>query len=334
MNQTNGKNRIKSVLKWVLWVVLIQFLLFNISAVFYGYRLTYFYNATSSEQPHSKNIFIKTWDLFAGPRFQKSVIDEVPHFPFETVHLTTRQKLTIEGWYVPTDSARGTVILVHGLGQNKSMLLKQAYEFMYYGYNVLLIDLRAHGNSSGNVSTLGVCESEDVKLAYDYIVHKGEKNIVLYGVSLGATVIAKAIYDYALSPSRVILETPFDGIKSLFEKRIRMLGFPEEPFGSFITFWASIERRFNGFTQCTSKYAERVKCPVLLEYGELDQIVSTRETKQIFDHIASKQKRLVEFKNAYHEFLLNKDPGKWRTEMSVFLGNDSSFSDGHPGAHR
>jgi len=320
MNSVIQRKKIRSILKWVLWVLLVQFLLINISGFFYGYKLTYFYEPSQKVPSSSKNIFTKTWKLFTGPHFQKSVIEEIPHFSYETVHLPARDNLvSIEGWYIPVDSSKGTVILVHGLGGNKSMLLKQAYEFMYFGFNVMLIDLRAHGNSKGNVTTLGYAESEDVKLAYDYISKKGEKNIILYGISLGATVIIKAIYDYNLSPSRIILEMPFDSQEKLFAKRGRLLGFPEEPFGVLVTFWASIERGFNAFKQNASKFAERIECPVLLLYGARDKIVSSAETNSIFQHIGSTDKKLVGFENADHEITLNKDPQKWRKEISFFL---------------
>jgi uncharacterized protein len=320
MNQNYKRSKIKSVLKLVLWVLLVQFLLINISGSLYGYKLTYFYEP--SDQPRSatpKNIFTKTWKLFTGPNFRKSATEEVPHFPYETVHLTTKNHLTLEGWYIPVDSSKGTVVLVHGMGQNKSMLLSEAYEFMYLGFNVMLIDLRAHGNSNGNISTIGFLESEDVKLAYDYVTTKGERNIIFYGVSLGAAVITKAIYDYDLSPSRIILEMPFEKLEKLFGKRGTMLGFPQEPFGTLVTFWASLERGFNAFKVNTSKYAEKIKCPVLLQYGALDKIVSSKETNSIFEHLASNNKKLVEYENADHEFFLNKDPLKWRKEIKDFL---------------
>lgn len=320
MSQNTTRNKVKSVLKWILWVLLVQFLLINVSASLYGYKLTYFYKpAARSEPVTSRNIFLKTWKIFTGPHFQKTVNEEVPHFTYETVHLTTSNHLTLEGWYIPADSARGTVLLVHGMGQNKSMLLKEAYEFMYLGFNVMLIDLRAHGNSDGHVSTIGFLESEDVKLAYDYIAGKGEKNIILYGVSLGATVITKAIFDYDLSPARIILEMPYEKLEKLFGKRGSMLGFPEEPFGVLVTFWASVERGFNAFEVNTSKYTEKVKCPVLLEYGVLDKIVSEKETNSIFEHIASNNKKLVRYENAGHELFLNKDALKWRKEIKEFV---------------
>jgi alpha-beta hydrolase superfamily lysophospholipase len=320
MIQNDKRGKIRSVLKWILWVLLVQFLLINISGSLYAYKLTYFYEPSDQAQTAtSKNIFLKTWELFTGPNFHKSVIEEVPHFSYETAHLTTSNHLTLEGWYIPVDSSKGTVVLVHGMSQNKSMLLSEAYEFMYLGFNVMLIDLRAHGNSNGNVSTIGFLESEDVKLAYDYVGKKGERNIILYGVSLGATVITKAIYDYDLSPSRIILEMPFEKLERLFGKRGTMLGFSQEPFGALVTFWASVERGFNAFKVNTSKYAEKVKCPVLLQYGALDKIISAKETNSIFEHIASNNKKLVGYENADHEFFLNKDPLKWRKEIKDFL---------------
>jgi alpha-beta hydrolase superfamily lysophospholipase len=320
MSQPNRRKQIRSVFKWILWVLLVQFVLINISGILYGYKLTHFYEPSlKSAQPSSKNIFIKTWKLFRGPKFQKTIIEGAPHFPFETVELSAKKNISIEAWYMPVDSSKGTVIIIHGLGGNKSFVLNQAYEFRYLGFNIMLIDLRAHGNSSGNTTTLGIRESEEVRLAYEYISKKGEKNIILYGISLGAVVIAKSIYDYDLLPAGIILDMPFGSLKKLFEGRARVLGFPEEPFGTLVTFWSGIERGFNGFKHNTSRYAQKIKCPVLLQYGALDKLVTPGETNSIFEHIPSPDKKLVIYENAGHESLLNKDPDKWRNEVSEFL---------------
>ena len=320
MNQSNRGNKRASILKWVLWFLLVQFILINISGILYGYKLTHFYEPASKRAPSfTKNIFTKTWKLFRGPKFQKTTISEVPHFPFETIHLKTKNDLTIEAWYIPIDSSRGTVILFHGLGGNKSFLLTQAYEFMYLGFNVMLMELRAHGNSGGNTTSLGVREGEEVKLAYDFIEKKGERNIILYGFSLGAVVISKGVYDYDISPSRIILDTPFGNLKNLLEGRARILGFPEEPFGLLVTFWSGVERGFNGFRHNTCEYVKKIRCPVLLQYGALDKLVTQKETDCIFRNISSREKRLVVYKDVGHEPFLNKDPDKWRTEIKDVL---------------
>ena len=73
--------------------------------------------------------------------------------------------------------------MFHGHGSSKSKLLDEAAFMKKSGYNVFLIDLRAHGGSDGNTCTIGYREAEDVKLAYDFVRSQGEKNIVLWGIS-------------------------------------------------------------------------------------------------------------------------------------------------------
>jgi pimeloyl-ACP methyl ester carboxylesterase len=262
---------------------------------------------------------MKTWRLFKGPIYRKITNEDPPGVPCQTVHLITKDSLSLEAWYIPVDSSKGTVILIHGLGGNKSNVLKQAYEFRYLGFTVMLVDLRAHGRSDGNITTMGFRESEDVKLAYEYILKKGEKNIILYGISLGSVVITKAFYDYNIQPSRVILEIPFSNFKKLIGVRGKMIGFPERAFGSFMTFWASIEQGFNGFRQDTYKYVQKINCPVLMQCGATDIFASPAERDFIFENIPSSEKKLVVYEHAIHQPLLNADPLKWRQEVSEFI---------------
>jgi len=318
MNQTRRKN-IRSVFKWILWALLVQFVLVNLSGILYAYKLTHFYEPSLRNRSQSKNIFTKTWKLFRGPKYQKTPVREVPHFPFRSVQLTTRKNDLISCWYIPVDSSKGTIILIHGLGANKSFLLDEAYEFMFFGFNVMMVDLRAHGSSTGNTTTLGVRESEEVSLAYNYVSSKGEKNIILYGISMGSVVIAKAIYDFNLRPSKVILDMPFGTLNKLLEGRARVLGFPEEPFGVLVTFWSGVERGFDGFRHNTSRYVAKMKCPVLMQYGALDKLVTAEETNSIFKNIGSLDIKLVIYKTANHESFLRNDPQLWHREVGAFL---------------
>ena len=312
---------LRSVFKWILWALLAQFVLINISGFLYAYKLTHFYEpaANAGDEPRSKNIFVKTWRLFKGPIYRKIPIEELPGVPYQTVQLVTKDSLSLDAWYIPVDSSRGTVILIHGLGGNKSSVLKQAYEFRYLRYNVMLVDLRAHGRSGGTITTMGFRESEDVRLAFEYILKKGEKNIILYGISLGSVVITKACYDYNIAPSKVILEIPFSNFKRLVGVRGKMIGFPESPFGSFITFWASLEQGFNGYRQETYRYVQKIKCPVLMQCGETDIFASPAERDLVFKNIASPEKKLVVYEHAVHQSLLSASPLKWKKEVSEFV---------------
>jgi uncharacterized protein len=323
MKSEKKKNRFKSYLRLLLWVLLVQLLLINISAAIYAYKFTHFYTdpALRNYRPEHRNIFVKTWKLFTGPTFPKSLVEERPTFQYDTVTLHTSSGIVIDGWYGKVDSAKGTVIIFHGLSANKGELLTEAYEFRYLGYNVFMIDLRAHGNSGGRVTTLGYKESEEVKLAYNFIKAKGEQKIVLFGISMGAVILPKAIVDYDIQPAGIIMEMPFASLQDHLEARARVLGFPDQPFAFLVTLWIGIEKGFNGFRYKTNRYTSQLHTPVLLQWGAKDDYVLKHETDEIFESITSREKKLSVFPNAGHESLLQNDAERWQQDVTGFLNS-------------
>ncbi len=318
------RKRLASIFRWVGWVLLVQLVLINISAALYAYKLTHFFQNTPERTfSDNDNIFTKSWKLFTGPRYPRPVITATPVFPYDTVMLTTKKGLAIDAWYsVPDSTSRGTVILFHSVMNAKSILLDEAGEFHYQGYNILMVDFRGHGNSGSNTTTIGMREAEEVKLAYDFVAAKGEKNIFLYGSSLGAVAIAKAISEYELTPAGVILEMPFLSLQSYLKAKARLLGFPNQPFAFLTTFWVGAERGFNGFKHKTTRYVKNISCPVLLQWGTFDNFVLQPDIQKIYEATASANKKLVIYDGAQHESFLRKDPAKWRMETEQFLSGN------------
>src|SRR5258706_1292338 len=323
MEKQRTKRKIPSIIRWILWVLLIQFVLINISAAFYAYRLTHFYTDPSLRvYKPAPNIFAKTWRLFTGPKQPRSVINETPAFPFDTIKLITTNGILIDAWYSKADSfSKGTVIFFHGITANKCQMLHEAYEFRYWHYNVMLVDFRGHGNSSGNKTTIGMKEPEEVKLAYDYVINTSDKNIFLYGYSLGAVVVTKAMAEYQLPVSGIILDMPFLSFQTYMKGKARLIGFPPQPFAFLTTFWSGIENGFNGFGHSPTNYVKKINCPVLMQWGDLDYFVLKDETAKIYAAIASRDKKLVIYPNASHQSFLGKDPLKWRIEVGEFLNS-------------
>ena len=323
MEKKQNKKGFKKIIRWICWVFIIQFVLVNISAALYAYRLTHFYDDPSLREPNpSRNVFAKTWRLITGPKYVRSQIMYEPLFVYDTISLVTKKGISIDTWYSKTDSVKkGTVIMFHGIGAAKDFLLDEAEQFRLMGYDVMLVDFRGHGNSDGNATTMGVRESEEVKLAYDFITNQGEKRIFLWGGSFGAVVVAKAVGDYDLPVEGIILEAPFASIQSHLRARARILGFPREPFAFLTTFWMGIENRFNGFKAKTSRYAKKINCPVLMQWGTLDAYVQKWEIDAVFNAVASTDKKLIIYENAFHESLLRRNPSRWKAEIESFLHN-------------
>jgi len=297
-----------------------QLVLGNISAAIYAYKFTHFFEKPGEwNVAHPKNVFDKTWKLFKGPSFGKNENDPLPDFPFSNISFTLKEGKKIDVWESKIHDPKGTVCLFHGLTSSKAYYLPEAKYFREHGYNVLLLDFRGHGKSEGMRTTIGYNEAEEVKLAYEYLKTKGEKRIFLFGGSMGAVTIARAVSVYNLKPSGVILEMPFDALLDHIKARGRSFGFPQTLFAIPVTSWIAVENSFPAFKHKTSEYAKKIDCPVLLEWGTKDHLVTEKETTNIFNNLRSKNKKLVVYEEAMHSSLFRQDPVKWQREIEHFL---------------
>lgn len=309
------------LIKSLLRALLVLFVLVNIITAFHAYKFTHFYNPGSiaAKKQADKNGWDITKEILFGINVEKKKEGAIADSASQTVHLITNDRIAIEGWYFKTAStARGTAILFHGHGACKIDILKESAAFQKMGYNTLLIDFRAHGNSGGNTSTIGYYETEEVKLAYDYIKNKGEKNILLWGISMGAATICKAMNDYPLQPSKIILEMPFGSILEAAGGRIKMMGIPPQPLATLITFWGGVEHGFWAFNMKPSEYAKNIHCPVLLQWGQNDPRVSRHEIDMIYTNLPA-AKKLVVYENSGHQSLCSNENEKWVAAMNDFL---------------
>ncbi len=320
----NMKNRqvFSKKIKLIGIVLLGLFLVVNLLLAFQAYRFTYFYE--SKDVPFKKlddmSVSEKLSGILFGFKFPKRTIDTLPSYPFETVLLKNKAGLQLEGWYVKADSvAKGTVILFHGHGSCKQKVLAEANFFHGLGYNTLAMDLQAHGRSEGNVCTIGYQESEDVNVAYQYIAKLGEKNIVLWGMSLGAAVILKAVPEYHLQPSKIIAECSFASLSDAVKGKLRMMHVPETPISQLLLFWGSAERGFWGFNHQPAEYVKGITSPTLIHWGAKDPRVSREETLQLYENLASPSKKLVVFDTSQHQSFCKSEPAKWEESVKTFL---------------
>jgi alpha-beta hydrolase superfamily lysophospholipase len=311
----------KRLLKILLRSILIVFVMLNVIVAFHAYKFTHFYNngEITVKKKEEKTGWDKMKEMFFGINAVKKQNDVTTDSTFKTIYLKTKDSLKLEAWYITDDSSKGTVLLFHGHGGNKSGVIKEAEAFNKMGYNTLLLDFRAHGGSEGNTCTIGYDETEDIKLAYDYIKSKGEKNIVLWGISMGASAITKAVKDYQLEPQKVILEMPFGTIKDAVKGRLKIMGLPAEPIGTLLTFWGGTERGFWAFGMKPQEYATSIKCPVLLQWGKNDPRVSRSEEEILFKNLPNANKKFMVYENTGHESICKKEAAKWEAEVAAFL---------------
>jgi alpha-beta hydrolase superfamily lysophospholipase len=304
--------------KRLLLPLLLLFLFLNLIAAFHAYKFTHFAESTIAKTRDSQKLSFaaKIKTLLSGidnPRPENKCF---PQQAYETITLQSNK--TISCWSIKCPDSKGTVILCHGYSGEKSSMLDKSDEFLKMGYNTLLIDFMGSGASEGNQTTVGFKEAEEVKTCFDYLSLKGEKHIYLFGTSMGAVAILKAIHDYDLKPDAILIECPFGSLYQTTCARFRTLGVPAFPMADLLVFWGGIENGFWAMGHKPTEYAKAVHCPTLLLYGEQDEKVNRSEIDEIYSNLKGR-KQLITFPFAGHENYLAKYREQWIRDIQTFL---------------
>lgn len=136
----------------------------------------------------------------------------------------------LQGWYLPSRGERA-IIFVHGIDQNRwsasERIPQKTQVLVEHGFDVLLLDLRGHGQSGGDRLGFGWLERNDVGGAIAYVEGRGipPGRIGLLGHSYGAAI---ALLTAAAQPdvSAIVADSAFADIRALLDNEIQLRGFP------------------------------------------------------------------------------------------------------------
>jgi dipeptidyl aminopeptidase/acylaminoacyl peptidase len=227
--------------------------------------------------------------------------------------------ITLASWYCNHGRGTPVVILFHGYSAEKTSLLGEARALLDLGASVMLVDFRGSGGSSESYTTVGVREAEDVAAAVRYARRRlSHSKVFLFGRSMGAAAILRAVHAQAIQPDGVILEAVFDTLLNTVRHRFRAMQVPAFPSAELLVFRGGRQWGFDGFEHNPSAYAASVHCPTLLMHGERDPRVSLTEARRVFEAIAG-TKEFVIFEQSGHESYLSNDANRWRNAVERFI---------------
>lgn len=244
-----------------------------------------------------------------------------PQLGAESVAFPSRSGSLIHAWLIPGRPGGGSVLLLHGVGANRTVMLGRA-EFLHReGFTVLAPDFQAHGESPGEHPTFGALESLDARAAMSYLrcAAPGER-IGVIGVSMGGA--ASLLGPGPLHADAFVLESVYPTIRQAVSDRLATWFGPLRWVGRQLTpaviavVGSEVHVRESQL-QPIARIAT-VRAPMLVIAGTKDPYTPIAEAESLYAH-ASTTKSFWAVPGAGHEDMYDYNPPAYRHRVGSFL---------------
>lgn len=243
----------------------------------------------------------------------------------EHVTIRSRDGLKLHADYFPADEPSDRLVICnHGYtGCGIRDCASIAVYFHKLGFDCLLVDHRAHGQSEGDYIGFGVLDRFDCQSWVNYVDERfsHQKQIVLYGVSMGATTVllASALPGLSGSVKAVIADcaftSPYDVFAHILKRDYHLPAFPVMNIND-----ALCRRKAGyGFRDASTLDAVRVtSLPILFIHGTEDNFVPVWMSRENYAHCRS-EKELLLVEHAAHGASYYEDHDLYEKTVSAFL---------------
>ena len=245
------------------------------------------------------SVFIFQRKLLYHPNFSNHVTGDGLIHSIEKINIKTEDNIDLKGWFHLKDLKKKTILFFHG---NAGTLDNRIYKLNFLGnldINFLIIAWRGYSGSSGKPTEPGLYQ--DAKSAVSWLNLKGiaEKNIILYGESLGTAVAVEIGQNKDFAG--IILEAPFTSMVDLGQK-----------------YYPFFPVRFLLKDKYESKNKiKNLKSPVLVLHGRKDKIVPFYMGEKIFEMANSPK---FKYFTDLDDHMMNFDD-KLIDEIDLFINN-------------
>lgn len=265
-----------------------------------------------------------TPEQLAAQAQAQELVDTLERAPHEQWSIQSGDGLTLRARMIPAAvSTDRYALCVHGYTATGSR--EYAVFFDFYtrlGYNLLLVDNRAHGKSEGEAIGMGVLDSHDVRAWIDELNRRtgGRSRIVLHGVSMGAatvlTVAGRPLPEQVLG---VLADCAYTSVWDQFRYQLKeMFGLPPFP----VLYVASSVCRLRagyGFHAFSPLDAVRdAQRPILFVHGLADTFVPTHMGQALYNACTA-DKDLLLVPGAGHAASYRTDPAGYERAACAFF---------------
>ena len=241
------------------------------------------------------------------------MIDQLNAVPYEEVKITSHDGLRLRGRYYHQRDGAPLAICFHGYRGTPTRDFSGGSRVLAkLGYNMLLVEERAHCASEGHTISFGVNERKDC-LAWVFHFHYRfpETEMLLVGVSMGAaTVLMASALPLPDCVKGIIADCPFTEPLEIIKKTGKDMHIPPFVTGVMAPVAARIFGSFNLKGASALKAVHEAKVPIMLIYGEDDTFVPCTMSFQLHAN-APELSELHTFPGANHGVSYVQDPARY-----------------------
>ncbi|MCL2720021.1 MAG: alpha/beta hydrolase [Treponema sp.] len=231
--------------------------------------------------------------------------------------------LNLYGEYINFGFDKCAVILQ---GRTESLLYSYYFADVYKknGYNILVIDVRAHGLSDGKYITSGIKESGDL-VSWIKLINKKYSitDFTLHGICIGG---AAAVFAYIKLKNegsdlvkRIVTDGIFLSFYEIFKENFKLRKKRPFPMLYLVFFLAFILARVRLFEETPKKYMKDIEIPFLFIWSAKDIFCIKSKSEELFNSCVSKYKELKFFPEGRHSHVRSSQEADYDKAIANFL---------------
>ena len=262
-------------------------------------------------------------ELYLRKRFLPDQYDEVISWSnsiqYEEVWIESFDHLRLHGRIIPNDSDN-IVILVHGYHSNSNRMLELAKMYFKMNYQVLLVDLRAHGLSEGEYVGIGYFDSFDLQNWVKYVSNRYFNcKIVLHGFSMGAASIMNMSNVELPNIECLIADCGFTTMTDELSYKIcHDFHLPSFPLVQLAELFYCLTSRKNLFAFNPLKNVADAKYPILFIHGIEDKYVPCYSAVAL-NTVCTSRHDILLVPGAGHTFSFREAPKTYQQKIEDFI---------------
>ena len=216
----------------------------------------------------------------------RAMVDKLKARAFEEVHIISFDGLRLFGRWYEGKKDSPVAVLCHGYNGSAFRDFSGGSDiFLSLGWNVLLIDQRAHGKSEGSTITFGVKEKYDALDWADYArERKKDAPIFLVGISMGgATVLMASAMAEERGIKGIAADCPYSSPYDIISKVMVDKGLKPSLLMPLVSLSAFLFGHFRLKSESAAEAVEKSSLPILIIHGLDDRFVPDYMSREIYE---------------------------------------------------